>query len=56
MASIFETVAGLAIGYPEGTGGAVVTQETSKATGVTLNKPACVRSPLMTPSLLAPLK
>ena len=39
MASIFETVAGLAIGYPEGTGGAVV-QGTSKATGVTLNKPA----------------
>jgi hypothetical protein len=39
MASIFEAVAGKAIGYPEGTGGAVV-QETSKATGVTLNKPA----------------
>lgn len=39
MASVFEAVAGKAIGYPEGTGGAVV-QETSKATGVTLNKPA----------------
>jgi hypothetical protein len=39
MASIFEAVAGKAIGYPEGTGGAVV-QETSKATGVTLSKPA----------------
>lgn len=38
MASVFEAVAGKAIGYPEGTGGAVV-QETSKATGVTLNKP-----------------
>jgi hypothetical protein len=37
MASIFETVAGNAIGYPVGLGGAV-TQETSKATGVTLNK------------------
>jgi hypothetical protein len=39
MASIFEAVAGKAIGYPVGTGGAVV-QETSKATGVALNKPA----------------
>ena len=39
MASVFEATAGKAIGYPEGTGGAVV-QETSKATGVTLNKPA----------------
>jgi len=39
MASVFEAVAGKAIGYPEGTGGAV-TQGTSKATGVTLNKPA----------------
>ena len=38
MASVFEATAGKAIGYPEGTGGAVV-QETSKATGVTLNKP-----------------
>lgn len=37
MASIFETVAGNAIGYPVGLGGAV-TQETSKATGVTLSK------------------
>ncbi len=37
MASIFETVAGNAIGYPVGLGGAV-TQETSKATGVTLDK------------------
>ena len=39
MASIFEAVAGKAIGYPVGTGGAVV-QGTSKAEGVTLNKPA----------------
>jgi hypothetical protein len=39
MASLFEAVAGKAIGYTAGTGGAV-TQETSKATGVTLNKPA----------------
>lgn len=39
MASIFEATAGKAIGYPEGTGGSVA-QETSKATGVTLNKPA----------------
>lgn len=39
MASVFEAVAGKAIGYPEGLGGAV-TQGTSKATGVTLNKPA----------------
>ena len=38
MASVFEAVAGKAIGYPEGTGVAVV-QETSKATGVTLNQP-----------------
>ena len=37
MASLFEAVAGNAIGYPAGLGGAV-TQETSKATGVTLNK------------------
>ena len=39
MASIFQATAGKTIGYPEGTGGAVV-QETSKAEGVTLNKPA----------------
>jgi hypothetical protein len=39
MASVFEAVAGNAIGYPAGLGGAV-TQETSKATGVTLNKVA----------------
>ena len=39
MASLFEAVAGNAIGYPAGLGGAV-TQETSKATGVTLNKVA----------------
>lgn len=39
MASVFEAVAGKAIGYPEGLGGAV-TQGTSKATGVTINKPA----------------
>jgi len=39
MASLFETVAGNAIGYTAGLGGAV-TQETSKATGVTLNKVA----------------
>lgn len=38
MASLFEAVAGKAIGYPAGLGGAV-TQETSKATGVTINKP-----------------
>ena len=37
MASIFETVAGNAIGYPVGLGGAV-TQETDKATTVVLNK------------------
>lgn len=37
MASQFEAVAGKAIGYPAGLGGAV-TQETSKATGVTMNK------------------
>jgi hypothetical protein len=37
MASQFEAVAGKAIGYPAGLGGAV-TQETSKATGVTLSK------------------
>ena len=37
MASQFEAVAGKAIGYPVGLGGAV-TQETSKSTGVTLNK------------------
>jgi len=37
MASLFEAVAGKAIGYTAGLGGAV-TQETSKATGVTLNK------------------
>lgn len=36
MASIFEATAGTAIGYPAGLGGAV-TQETSKATGVTVN-------------------
>ena len=36
MASVFEAVAGNAIGYPAGLGGAV-TQETSKATGVTIN-------------------
>jgi hypothetical protein len=39
MASIFETVAGNAIGYPVGLGGAV-TQATSKSTGVTLNFPS----------------
>lgn len=39
MASVFEAVAGNAIGYPAGLGGAV-TQETSKSTGVTLNKVA----------------
>ena len=39
MASVFEAVAGKAIGYPDGLGGAV-TQETSKATGVTLSKVA----------------
>ena len=39
MASIFEATAGNAIGYPTGLGGAVV-QITSKATGVTLSKPA----------------
>ena len=39
MASVFEAVAGNAIGYPAGLGGAV-TQETSKATGVTINKVA----------------
>ena len=39
MASVFEATAGKAIGYTEGLGGAV-TQATSKATGVTLNKPA----------------
>ena len=39
MASLFEISAGTAIGYPVGLGGAV-TQETSKATGVTLNKVA----------------
>ena len=38
MASIFEAVAGKAIGYTEGLGDAV-TQETSKATGVTINAP-----------------
>ena len=38
MASVFETVAGKAIGYTSGLGGAV-TQATSKSTGVTLNKP-----------------
>jgi hypothetical protein len=37
MASIFETVAGNAIGYPVGLGGAV-TQETNKATTVVLSK------------------
>ena len=37
MASQFEAVAGKAIGYPAGLGGAV-TQGTSKATGVTLSK------------------
>jgi hypothetical protein len=37
MASIFETVAGNAIGYPVGLGGAV-TQETDKATTVVLSK------------------
>lgn len=37
MASLFEAVAGKAIGYPAGLGGAV-TQATSKATGVTINK------------------
>ena len=39
MASIFETVAGNAIGYPVGLGG-TVTQATSKSTGVTLNFPS----------------
>mgnify|MGYP000072849229 CR=1 FL=1 len=39
MASVFEAVAGNAIGYTAGLGGAV-TQETSKATGVTLNSVA----------------
>jgi len=38
MASVFEAVAGNAIGYPTGLGGAV-TQATSKATGVTLSNP-----------------
>lgn len=38
MASVFEAIAGKAIGYPAGLGGAV-TQATSKSTGVTLNKP-----------------
>ncbi len=38
MASLFEVTAGSAIGYVSGTGGAA-TQATSKATGVTLNKP-----------------
>ena len=38
MASLFETIAGNAIGYTAGLGGAV-TQETSKSTGVTLSKP-----------------
>jgi len=38
MASVFEAVAGNAIGYPVGLGGAV-TQATSKATGVTLSNP-----------------
>jgi hypothetical protein len=38
MASLFEAVAGKAIGYTVGLGGAV-TQETSKATTVVLNKP-----------------
>jgi hypothetical protein len=37
MASIFEAVAGNAIGYPVGLGG-VVTQETNKATTVVLSK------------------
>lgn len=37
MPSIFEISAGKALGY---TDGAAVTQATSKATGVTLNKPA----------------
>jgi hypothetical protein len=37
MASIFEAVAGNAIGYPVGLGG-VVTQETDKATTVVLSK------------------
>ena len=36
MASVFEAVAGKAIGYPRG---GAVTQATSKSTGVTLNKP-----------------
>lgn len=36
MASVFEAVAGKAIGYPAGLGDAV-TQETNKATGVTIN-------------------
>jgi hypothetical protein len=39
MASLFEAVAGNAIGYPAGLGGAVI-QGTSKATPVTLNKVA----------------
>ena len=38
MASVFEAVAGKAIGYVSGLGGAV-TQATNKSTGVTLNKP-----------------
>jgi hypothetical protein len=37
MASVFEAVAGNAIGYPVGLGG-VVTQETDKATTVVLSK------------------
>ena len=37
MPSIFELSAGKSIGY---TSGAAVTQETSKATGVTINSPA----------------
>jgi hypothetical protein len=37
MASVFEAVAGNAIGYPVGLGG-VVTQETNKATTVVLSK------------------
>jgi hypothetical protein len=38
MPSQFEAVAGKSIGYVSGNGGAV-TQETNKATGVTLSKP-----------------
>jgi hypothetical protein len=51
MASLFEAVAGKAIGYTVGLGGAV-TQETSKATTVVLNKP-CGRITLHNAELAA---